>query len=97
MRAANGVRDPGKPGSSGRTVTSSSDAGRGYRSGTVRPSRVPGAAPVGELERMIADAGFSHIKITVKTQSRDLVQEWSPGTGAANVVASALIEATKLA
>jgi SAM-dependent methyltransferase len=56
---------------------------------------IAGAASVGELERMIADAGFSDVKVTVKAQSRDLVEEWSPGTGAANVVASALIEATK--
>jgi arsenite methyltransferase len=58
---------------------------------------IAGAAPVAELERMIAEAGFSQIKISVKAQSRDLVEEWSPGTGAANVVASALLEATKLA
>ncbi len=58
---------------------------------------IAGAAPVAELERMIAEAGFSQIKISVRAQSRDLVEEWSPGTGAANVVASALLEATKLA
>ena len=56
---------------------------------------IAGAAPVGELERMIADAGFGDVKVTVKAQSRDLVEDWSPGTGAASVVASALIEAIK--
>jgi SAM-dependent methyltransferase len=56
---------------------------------------VAGAAPVGELERTIAEAGFADVKVTVTAQSRDLVEEWSPCTGAANVVASALIEAIK--
>jgi hypothetical protein len=56
---------------------------------------IAGAAPVGDLERMIAEAGFADVTIAVRTQSRDLVEEWSPETGAANVVASALIEAVK--
>lgn len=56
---------------------------------------IAGAAPVNELERMIAEAGFEQVKVTVKAHSHDLVEEWSPGTGAANVVASALIEATR--
>jgi SAM-dependent methyltransferase len=56
---------------------------------------IAGAAPVGELERMISAAGFADVKVTVRAQSRDLVEDWSPGTGAANVVASALIEAIK--
>ncbi len=44
---------------------------------------------------MIADAGFQHVRITVQAQSQDLVEDWSPGTGAGQVVASALIEAVK--
>jgi SAM-dependent methyltransferase len=56
---------------------------------------IAGAAPVGELERMIAEAGFEHVKVAVRAHSHDLVEEWSPGTGAASVVASALIEGTK--
>jgi len=56
---------------------------------------IAGAAPVAELERMIADAGFEHVRITVQAQSRELVEDWSPGTGAGQVVASALIEAVK--
>jgi len=54
-----------------------------------------GAAPVAELERMIADAGFERIHVTVQAQSRELVDDWSPGTGAGQAVASALIEAVK--
>jgi SAM-dependent methyltransferase len=56
---------------------------------------IAGAAAVGELERMIAEAGFADVKVTVKTESRELVEDWSPGTGAASLVASALIEAIK--
>lgn len=44
---------------------------------------------------MIADAGFRQVRVTVQAQSRALVEDWSPGTGADQVVASALIEAVK--
>jgi len=53
------------------------------------------ASTSSELERMIADAGFRQVRITVQAQSRELVEDWSPGTGADQVVASALIEAVK--
>jgi arsenite methyltransferase len=52
-----------------------------------------GAAPVADLERMIAQAGFTNVRITVRTASRALVEGWSPGTE--QVVASASIEAVK--
>lgn len=56
---------------------------------------IPGAAPVEEIERMIADAGFERVRVTLQAQSRELVESWSPGSGADAVVASALIEAVK--
>jgi SAM-dependent methyltransferase len=56
---------------------------------------IAGAAPVAELERMISDAGFERVRITVQAQSRELVDDWSPSTGAGEAVASALIEAVK--
>lgn len=58
---------------------------------------IAGAVPVAELERMIAAAGFQHVHVRVQAQSRDLVEDWSPGSGANQVVASALIEAVKSA
>lgn len=58
---------------------------------------IAGAAPVAELERMIADAGFQQVRVTVQAQSRALVEDWSPGSAAAQVVTSALIEAVKVA
>lgn len=56
---------------------------------------IAGAAPIAELERIIADAGFQRVRVSVQAQSRELVEEWSPGSGAEQVVASALIEAVK--
>jgi SAM-dependent methyltransferase len=56
---------------------------------------IAGARPVAELERTIADAGFQHVRVTVQAGSRELVEDWNPGSGAADVVASALIEAVK--
>jgi ubiquinone/menaquinone biosynthesis C-methylase UbiE len=56
---------------------------------------IAGAAPVGELNRLMVEAGFAQVTVSVTAQSRDLVEQWSPGTGAASVVVSALIEATK--
>jgi arsenite methyltransferase len=56
---------------------------------------VAGAVSVAELERMIAGAGFNNVRISVQSQSRAFIEEWSPGTGAEHFVASALIEAVK--
>ena len=56
---------------------------------------IAGAAPVAELERMIVDAGFTDVRIAVQAQSRGFIEEWSPGSGAEQFVASALIEAVK--
>jgi arsenite methyltransferase len=50
---------------------------------------VAGAAPVSELQWMIADAGFEDIRIAVQAQSHTLIE------GAEQFVASALIEAVK--
>jgi SAM-dependent methyltransferase len=56
---------------------------------------VAGAAAVSDLEQMIAVAGFERVRVRVQAQSRELVEDWSPGSGAEQVVASALIEAVK--
>lgn len=56
---------------------------------------IAGAAPVQELERVIAAAGFQDVRVNVKPESRALIDEWSPATGAGSFVASALIEAVK--
>ena len=56
---------------------------------------IAGAAPVADLERVIAEAGFEQVRVSVQAHSRELVEDWSPGSGADQVVASALIEAVK--
>lgn len=56
---------------------------------------IAGAAPIASLEQMIVAAGFQNVQISVQAHSRSLVEAWSPETGAADVVASALIEAIR--
>ena len=54
---------------------------------------VSGAAPVPEIELMLAEAGFRDVQVELKSNSASLVEGWSPG--AETLVASALIRATK--
>jgi arsenite methyltransferase len=54
-----------------------------------------GASEIGNLERMLADAGFKDIKIAPKDASRSFIREWLPGKGVEDYVVSATIEATK--
>jgi arsenite methyltransferase len=56
---------------------------------------IAGATPVADLEQMIVAAGFQQVRVNVQAQSREFVEDWSPGSGAEQVVASALIEAVK--
>jgi len=56
---------------------------------------VSGAAPVIEIEQLLREAGFDHVRVDVQEQSRDVIADWSPGRGAQRYVASALIEAVK--
>ena len=54
---------------------------------------VSGAALIAEVEGMLRDAGFEHVRVDLKSNSDALVQGWSPGAEA--LVASALIRGTK--
>ena len=54
---------------------------------------VSGAALIAEVEGMLRDAGFEHVRVDLKSNSDALVQGWSPG--AETLVASALIRGTK--
>ena len=56
---------------------------------------VAGAATIGEIERMLSDAGFQNIRIESKDESRDIVREWAPGRKIEDYVLSASIEAEK--
>jgi len=54
---------------------------------------VSGAALVPAVEAMVAGAGFTDIRVQLKSNSASLVEGWSPG--AETLVASALIRARK--
>ena len=54
---------------------------------------VSGAAPVAEIEVMLAAAGFRDIHVELKSNSASLVEGWSPDAG--TLVAAALIRAAK--
>ena len=56
---------------------------------------VAGAAPVPELERMLQEAGFSSVRIRRMNESREVIADWIPGSGAEQYVVSASIEAVK--
>lgn len=56
---------------------------------------VTGAATVDELKQWLEQAGFSHIRVDPKPESRELIQEWAPGLGVEDYVASATIQAVK--
>jgi arsenite methyltransferase len=56
---------------------------------------IAGAERVDRLEKTLAEIGFEDIRIRLKSQSRELVGNWFPGSGAENYVASADIEAVK--
>jgi len=56
---------------------------------------IAGAAEVGVLESLLADAGFESIRVSVNEASREFIRDWMPGTGIERYVASARIEARK--
>ncbi|HOJ14364.1 MAG TPA: arsenite methyltransferase [Deltaproteobacteria bacterium] len=56
---------------------------------------IAGATPVGELESMLAGAGFVDVRVTVKEESRTFIKEWVPGSRVEECVVSAIIQAVK--
>ncbi len=56
---------------------------------------VSGAADVATVERMLGDAGFVDVRVSVKEESRAFIEQWLPGSGVEAYVASATIEAVK--
>ncbi len=56
---------------------------------------VAGAALVSDLERMLSDAGFVEVRVTLKEASRAFIKDWFPGSGVEEFVLSANIEAAK--
>jgi SAM-dependent methyltransferase len=56
---------------------------------------VAGASQVDELQRLLAEAGFSDIRIQPKDESREFIRDWVPGKRVEDYVLSATIEAVK--
>jgi SAM-dependent methyltransferase len=53
------------------------------------------ASLIEDLEAIMADAGFAHIRIQPKDESREFIRDWAPGRGVEDYVVSATIEAVK--
>jgi len=56
---------------------------------------IGGAANINELKEMLTEAGFTDIQLTLKEESRQIINEWVPGKNAGDFVVSAYIEAVK--
>jgi arsenite methyltransferase len=56
---------------------------------------ISGACQLDELEAILAAAGFSHIDIQPKEESREFICEWEPGSKLEDYVVSATIQAVK--
>jgi SAM-dependent methyltransferase len=56
---------------------------------------IAGAALLGDIERMLREAGFSEVRVAIRGDLSSCIADWMPGTGAENVVASATIEGRK--
>lgn len=56
---------------------------------------VAGASPIVELEEMLVEAGFEHIRIVPKDESKSFMEQWAPGQHITDFVVSATIEARK--
>ncbi|MDH5388416.1 MAG: arsenite methyltransferase [Gammaproteobacteria bacterium] len=54
-----------------------------------------GASLISDLETILADCGFTDIKITPKDESKEFIKDWAPGRGVEDFVLSASIEAVK--
>ncbi|MBK9697510.1 MAG: arsenite methyltransferase [Propionibacteriaceae bacterium] len=56
---------------------------------------VSGAEEAGVVERLLQDAGFEHVRVDAKEESKTFMAEWAPGTPITDYVVSATIEARK--
>ena len=54
-----------------------------------------GASQISELEQILADSGFTDIRIAPKDESKEFIKDWAPGRGVEEYVVSATIEAVK--
>ncbi len=56
---------------------------------------IAGAATAAEVETWLSAAGFVDVAVAEKPESRDLIKDWAPGSGAENLVVSASVTARR--
>jgi SAM-dependent methyltransferase len=56
---------------------------------------ISGAPEIESLKAMLSSSGFSDIRISINEHSHKFIQDWQPGSGAEEYVASATIQAAK--
>jgi phosphoribosyl-ATP pyrophosphohydrolase len=56
---------------------------------------VSGAPQLESLESYLVNAGFSDVCVKLKEESREVIKQWLPGSGAEDYVVSAEITAKK--
>ena len=56
---------------------------------------VSGASFIPELESMLLQSGFEHIRIRPKDESKTFIRDWAPGSKIEDYIVSATIEAVK--
>lgn len=61
----------------------------------LRSCCVSGASLIEEVEQMLRDAGFTHIRIQPKDESKTFIREWVPGSKIEDYLVSATIAAVK--
>jgi arsenite methyltransferase len=62
---------------------------------TAHVSCVAGAVSADDLQALLTEAGFEHVRIVVDPGSAAFIRDWMPGSGVEDHVASARIEARK--
>jgi SAM-dependent methyltransferase len=61
----------------------------------LRACCVAGASLIDEVEHMLAEVGFTNIRIQPKDESKSFIRNWAPGTKLEDYLVSAIIEAVK--
>jgi SAM-dependent methyltransferase len=56
---------------------------------------IAGAAPAAQIEAWLGEIGFVDARVTVKAESRELIETWAAGRGIEDFVASAMVEGRK--
>jgi hypothetical protein len=54
-----------------------------------------GASLIDDVEAMLREAGFDHIRIQPKDESKTFMRHWAPGSNITDYLISATIEAVK--